>query len=256
VLIRNTPNRWLCCFVLCCAGTVLGQSLNDNASGAGTSSFVSDTISASVNASAFASAQSNATQSSGYGDGRAAATGTLGSFVRGKASERGVQSVQTPHGFQPGTVSAHESLRLRGSQTSASERYGIAGRPQISFVSPASYSYDFPDSTKGTALLSPPDSGTTSPLDWSPALNYGFLDFAQQHFLNPTLHVSGHTSAASHPSGYPEKRGILRARTALAASGRVPQRDIFALPEPSLDLKLKTEELPRSILNSSDGLQP
>lgn len=55
-----------------------------------------------------------------------------------------------------------------------------------------SYSTDFPDSTKGTALLSPPDPGTDSPLDWSPELGFSFPDFAQREFLMPSLHVGGH----------------------------------------------------------------
>jgi len=52
-----------------------------------------------------------------------------------------------------------------------------------------SYSDDFPDSTKGTALLSPPDPGTESPLEWAPGLDFEFPDMAQRQFLNPTLHV-------------------------------------------------------------------
>jgi len=232
----------------------LGQSLNGNASGAVTSSFVSDTISASVNAHVFASAQSNATQSSGYGSG-AAAAGVSGSFASMKVSERGVRSVQAAHGFQSGTVSAYESLTVKRGQTSASERNEITGLPHISIVSPALYSHDFPDSTKGTALLSPPDSGTSSPLDWSTGLDYEFPDFSRRQFLNPTLHVRGHTSASSHSAGYPGGR-ILRARTVLAASGRVPRSDIFALPTSSLETKLKSESMPQSVLNSSSGLQP
>jgi hypothetical protein len=53
--------------------------------------------------------------------------------------------------------------------------------------SQAIYSKDFQDSTKGTALLSPPDS-TASPLDWTPALNYGFVDITEQPFFKPSLH--------------------------------------------------------------------
>lgn len=53
------------------------------------------------------------------------------------------------------------------------------------------YTEDFPDSTKGTALISPPDLGTQSPLDWAPGgLNFGFADFQQTEFLNPTLQVA------------------------------------------------------------------
>jgi hypothetical protein len=52
------------------------------------------------------------------------------------------------------------------------------------------HSADFPDSTRGTALLSPPDSGTASPLDWSPGMTHGFPDFAAQQFLNPSFRAA------------------------------------------------------------------
>jgi hypothetical protein len=60
----------------------------------------------------------------------------------------------------------------------------------------AEYSEDFPDSTQGTALVSPPDTGTQSPLDWSPGLDFSFGDFEQSIFLAPSLHVSGKRGAA------------------------------------------------------------
>lgn len=54
----------------------------------------------------------------------------------------------------------------------------------------ATYSADFPDSTRGTALLSPPDSGTASPLDWTPAMTHGFGDFTTRQFLIPSFHAA------------------------------------------------------------------
>ena len=54
----------------------------------------------------------------------------------------------------------------------------------------ASYSTDFPDSTRGTALLSPPASNRT-PFDWAPSLNYELPNFAERRFLYPSLHA-GH----------------------------------------------------------------
>ena len=249
MLIRNTPSKLLCGFVLCCAVTALGQSLNSNASGAVTSSFVSGAVSASVSANSLASAQSNTTQSSGYGGGRAAGA-LAGSFARVRVSQHGVQSVRAMHRLQYGTVSAHESPRLSGSQTSAAERYGIAGRPQISSVSPASYSYDFPDSTKGTALLSPPDTGTRSPLDWDTSLSFEFPDLSQKQFLNPTLHVGRHAGKARHAEGYLQGGHGMR-------SGGVPQQhDLYTLPSSSLSQRLKREGLPQSTLQPSGDLQP
>lgn len=47
----------------------------------------------------------------------------------------------------------------------------------------------FPDSTKGTAEISPPDSGTHSPLEWDPSIDFAFKDFEKRNFLNPQFRV-------------------------------------------------------------------
>lgn len=62
-------------------------------------------------------------------------------------------------------------------------------RQGTSFPQENFYTSDFPDSTEGTALVSPPDPGTQSPLEWSPELDFSFPDFSQETFLNPSLHV-------------------------------------------------------------------
>ena len=54
----------------------------------------------------------------------------------------------------------------------------------------AMYSLDFPDSTKGTALLSPYDPGEESPFTWNTSVSYEFQDLTRRGFLNPTLHVA------------------------------------------------------------------
>lgn len=51
------------------------------------------------------------------------------------------------------------------------------------------YTKDFPDSTRSTALISPPDTGTESPLLWEPGLPTGLPDLQQTSFLTPTLHA-------------------------------------------------------------------
>jgi hypothetical protein len=68
-------------------------------------------------------------------------------------------------------------------------RTGLASQSSGCKQGSAAYTLDFPDSTRGTALLSPPDTGTISPLDWDPGIDYAFDDFAQRQFLRPTLHV-------------------------------------------------------------------
>ncbi len=54
----------------------------------------------------------------------------------------------------------------------------------------ATYSLDFPDSTKGNALLSPYDPGEESPFTWNTSVGHEFKDLTRQGFLNPTLHVA------------------------------------------------------------------
>jgi hypothetical protein len=87
----------------------------------------------------------------------------------------------------------------------------------------AAYSKDFPDSTKGTALLSPPDS-TGSPLEWTTGLNYGFPDFTEQPFLKPSLH-GGHFA--------PKRR--VAARTKAPVTGGIPS-DSLTYPDLSTSL--------------------
>jgi len=55
----------------------------------------------------------------------------------------------------------------------------------------ARYSNNFPDSTRGTALINPPDNSMQNPLDWHPGLNYEFADFEKMSFLHPSLSVAG-----------------------------------------------------------------
>lgn len=54
-----------------------------------------------------------------------------------------------------------------------------------------SYSGDFEDSTKGTALISPPDPGTTGPFAFEPSLNAKLPGFSERPHLLPSLHVRG-----------------------------------------------------------------
>ncbi len=52
------------------------------------------------------------------------------------------------------------------------------------------YTGGFPDSTRGTALVSPPDKGTMSPLDWQPGVDFSHHDFAKREFLKPSLQAN------------------------------------------------------------------
>jgi hypothetical protein len=52
-----------------------------------------------------------------------------------------------------------------------------------------SYTTDFPDSTKGTAQVSPPDPAGTPLFSFDTTMDTEFPDLAQREFLVPTLHV-------------------------------------------------------------------
>jgi hypothetical protein len=69
----------------------------------------------------------------------------------------------------------------------------------------------FPDSTRGDAEISPPDPGTSSPLQWSPGFEFEFSDFQSTQFLNPTLNAGGpvsHPPRAHTPAGVPAYPGL------------------------------------------------
>jgi hypothetical protein len=106
----------------------------------------------------------------------------------------------------------------------------------------ATYSADFPDSTRGTALLSPPDSGMASPLNWSPSMTHGFEDLTTRQFLIPSLH------AAHRATGRGEAAGQKTPSTnnQLGLSLRLPSRPTSIsdglhtrLPDPLADLNAR-----------------
>lgn len=84
-----------------------------------------------------------------------------------------------------GSQTGMQQTRTKGSAAQSA-------RPAACGEDSAVYTLDFPDSTKGTALLSPPDPGTVSPIEGAPTdLNFAFPDFDSIQFLNPTLHAAG-----------------------------------------------------------------
>lgn len=103
---------------------------------------------------------------------------------RGPGSKRKGPMLSTRANVRRGTMQPEQS---RSGQVMRA-RNGSANKPAPhTGQSEAVYSRDFPDSTKGTALISPFDS-TASPLDWTPGMNLGFRDLAEQPFLKPGLH--------------------------------------------------------------------
>jgi hypothetical protein len=64
---------------------------------------------------------------------------------------------------------------------------------------------DFPDSTKNSATVNPPDSTNANLFAFQPAVASGFPDLSDYQFLQPTLHVRG-----SGSSGAQQKEDLYR----------------------------------------------
>lgn len=226
---------WLCAFILCFTGTAMGQSISSNVSAAenATQAFrVESSVSASV-----ASMVGSAANRSGSGSRSAAALNSLAGTQSPAASPNGLanRSIthpelygtrhgETRYGLQTSLLAGsgvHQKAagsgnrsRAGGATPAASQRKtpGLAG-PRSSDGGAISGSAEgggsgsegFPDSTKGTAQLSPPDPGTKSPLDWTTnGLSFEFPDFSESQFLNPSLHaqIGGKRRRSSQtPSG-------------------------------------------------------
>lgn len=229
--MRLISSGWLCALLLCCAGTAIGQSVPGNVSAAEDAADVSP-VESSVSASV-ASMVDSAASTSGSGSRSAAVLNLLAGTKSPAASANGPASTNTPanpsmtqlelygmrHGktrrglktslligsgvHQRAPVSGNLS-RTRGGTPGALQRGtpGLVGRQSSAGGETVSNTGGFPDSTKGTAQLSPPDPGTKSPLDWTTdGLNFGLPGFSERQFLNPNLHApigikrrrSGHT---------------------------------------------------------------
>jgi hypothetical protein len=305
IQIQNISRGSLCgiiCIMFCCA-TALGQNLNNNATGtvlnesaaAEVSAGVSATISASITpklANPISSASSSLIQGGTNEGSEASATSTtFNSLIHVPAAEAGSNSHQAMRGSPPASALSQGSKRFKGRQLSgfgkyqatlgeyqtaesrASKKPTMANTMQQGTEDAAGgqsnqageYTDDFPDSTKGTALVSPPDSGTASPLDWSSDLDFKFTDLSQKQFLTPTLHIAQRVGASRQSQGYRQgMRQTLRMRSALSRSraGKTsPNRDIYSLPTSTFDQRLKPKGLPQltpesSTLNSFNDLQP
>jgi hypothetical protein len=61
-------------------------------------------------------------------------------------------------------------------------------------MSGMSYTDDFPDSTKNTAVISPPDPANAPVFAFSPGVGVEFPDLSQYQFLMPSLHIGGESA--------------------------------------------------------------
>jgi hypothetical protein len=101
------------------------------------------------------------------------------------------------------------------------------------------YTTDFPDSTKGTAVISPPDSASIPMFHFEPTIASDWPDLADREFLIPSLHVGGPSSEAREKlsqnlyerieqrlreyEGNPEKKGLHGEKNGLAPTNPFSQ---------------------------------
>ena len=114
-----------------------------------------------------------------------ASTGKYPAVTSGSAGQKmGAQNTSA------GTSAEHTSASSKNrEQSQSSEMNTRSGGVEV-------YSMDFPDSTKNTALLSPPDPAGTPLFSFDPTMNTEFPDLAEREFLVPTLHVGALSSGS------------------------------------------------------------
>lgn len=119
-------------------------------------------------------------------------------------------------GMRPARAAARQGkspTMQKGSGNNLSDKESRAKHPVSIVEASAFYSADFPDSTRGTALVSPNDLGATSPLAWQPDMTHSFPDFTMRQFLRPSLHVArtlGRQSEKAAPNKGSSTKDFLR----------------------------------------------
>jgi len=228
--IWNISGGCLVGVLACSVCVAFGQEVSANVPGAAPGQAANSSVSASIDPVTSATDRSGGTGSDATFPGEAegqeeSGMGALaGSGLEERRSEVvgssmvGGASSFRPARFQLSVLSASQKSALKRVAGSGGHRApgyggGLKGYSAVSVVmskeavagssrlkvdntrSPfrviAEYSSGFADSTRGTAVISPPDPGTASPLDWSPdEVSHEFTDMLKTQFLNPTLQIS------------------------------------------------------------------
>jgi hypothetical protein len=241
--------------LLCCASMAMGQSVAAEVS-AGLSAGGPDDSSVSAAVSSITAASIAA--GGGGAGAHSFALGNSGLPPAGASAQqksmlksRRLSGIAAYLASHAGKVSAAEAGGTNAHQTTAANPdniQSVGAQANAQFAS--SYSKDFPDSTKGTAMISPPDPGTTSPLDWSTTLNFAFGDFSQQQFLNPSLHVGGSRARRRRNQG-----SNMNATNANASNGQTSGLFPSGLQPASPQTSLEPGMLNQPILQSPLGQQ-
>ena len=266
--------------LLCCACVAFGQDTSAVVSAAVSGQAGNSSVSASINPVASAADRSGGGGGRatllGEAEGQEQEEGSMGALAAGRLEERrngaaggrvGGSSSFSPARFQLSALSASQKRALKRVAGSAGRQapgfdgglksYSAASmgmrkeavaissvlkaeHTQSSYPIIAKYSLGFPDSTRGTALISPPDPGTASPLDWSPdEVGAEFPDMIQAQFLMPTLQVGQSKKSMRR------RKKLEKARANGALSDRMPSALQPSLPDQLLNPSI----LNPSILN-------
>jgi hypothetical protein len=176
--MRPITHGLLCNLIVCCAVPTMAQSVSNSISAAVDAS-AGSSVSASVSASVDEVTRSGAASRSGP----ASRSASINAFA--VASSRA--ELRTSRGERSAPYASTRTLPANRAAVSA-RKSAISKLPLYEEEQVSGYSPGFADSTKGSGLISPPDSGTESPLDWTPDFKFGFADLSETQFLNPTLH--------------------------------------------------------------------
>lgn len=253
--MRYKTRGWLCSLIFFCAGLGVAQTSSTSES-APQSQSLNSSVSAAVNASANAGVSESQVSGAGSRLGSSASHSALstasvselsalqsGGSASRSASMNALAALAEAglrHGHGNRSVSSL-NLRSANRQSAAARDTGKPARHATRFEEPAAYSAGFADSTKGTALISPPDPGTASPFDWNPELHFGFLAFDETQFLNPTLQmgtrISGLKASRRHLPSKPTPSSAIDEQLGLKTPS-IDQDILGEAPSTSIDQQL------------------
>lgn len=201
--------------ILAGANRLFAQSVDSGIDGSIGAGVTSDASSSYVQASAGLEATASGRRATGFtsrGAGDRLNTGSPGSSLYHLKEQAGMNSTSAQaqsflrahrpkaQGMSGRESEAYASLGVSAHRNVQSSTHGngiLTQGESGHLIAPAGshsrvrYTDNFPDSTKGTAVISPPDTGTQSPLEWLPGIKFGIPEFGQRDLLKPNLHVAG-----------------------------------------------------------------
>lgn len=196
--------------VLGCAGTAVAQEILSNSSAsvdATTTSTVGSAASSTVSATPI-SGQSGGSRRMSTGM-QFAGSGAFGVSSRGWGAPSSVTGISSmgvkaspPSEKTPGTGLGRGSLnsqQLSALSAITSKNSAVSTKTPLAIRASGSgvYSTGFPDSTKGTAVLSPSQSFDSSIFNFTPSIHGETIDLSTHEFLAPSLQVGAGTGSAS-----------------------------------------------------------